>query len=271
LAKPDLLRDRAEPIWCAAGEAIASGDICYINDYTGGVRVLVKAAANTAKHATGDLLVAEHDVASGVRSVFYPWLVLTGLDTSGFTQGDPLYLSDTAGGYSDAAGTNSRVVGQVLKVHATEGVVVLTGAAGGNAVAAEAQDTYADQLVVATIAVTPVPASNDAPLTLALFQARDGATALGSARQALIMTSDTQYLVVQEAVVFSAATLGTIIATGFGWALIQTTATGAFACTASHGNDVTVYFSVETAQGVSDITKRCSVVGSNVDTATWTA
>jgi hypothetical protein len=70
---------------------------------------------------------------------------------------------------------------------------------------------------------------------------------------------------------FASATVGSIVGTENGWALIQTDATGAFACTVANVSDETAYFSAITADGVSDLATRCVVVGSNVDAATWSA
>lgn len=131
-----------------------------------------------------------------------------------------------------------------------------------------------DQLVIATIAVEDVSGGGtDAALTLTLTQA-DG-TALQSARQVMINAGSEQYnhfAALSSTVTFGTATTGSIVASGNGWALVQTSAAGAFACTASNSADETVYFSVDKASaGVSDIATACDVLGSNSDAATWSA
>jgi hypothetical protein len=72
-------------------------------------------------------------------------------------------------------------------------------------------------------------------------------------------------------VTFSAATTGTIVASGAGWALIETDATGAAAFTISNADDETIYFSVQSAASVSDLAKSCVVLASNSDAAVWSA
>lgn len=131
-----------------------------------------------------------------------------------------------------------------------------------------------DQLVLATIAVADASwGATDSLLTLTLTQA-DG-TALTSARQVVINAGSEQYnhfAALSSTVTFGTATTGSIIASGSGWALVQTSAAGAFACTATNSADETVYFSVDKASaGVSDSATACVVVGSNSDAATWSA
>lgn len=130
-----------------------------------------------------------------------------------------------------------------------------------------------DSVVVASIAVAN-SGTNDAALTLQLKR-KDNATNIASARQVLIGCSLTQYQPflgepAVASITFGTATIGSIIASGSGWALVQTDATGAFACTATDTDNETAYFSVSTARGgLSDMTKRCLVLGSNSDAATW--
>ena len=116
-------------VWCEADEAIALGDACYCTGYSGGVRHMVKADADTAKHLTGDLLFAGCKLPSGERGKFFPWMILKDIDTSAYAQGDTLYLSSTAGGFS---ATPTRAIGQVVEVSATVGAVVLSGWVSGN-------------------------------------------------------------------------------------------------------------------------------------------
>lgn len=127
-----------------------------------------------------------------------------------------------------------------------------------------------DRQVSATIAVAD-SATNDAALTLQLNRL-DGSTAIAAARQVMIVTSTTQYAPAgqpEASVTFGTATVGSIIASGQGWALVETDATGAFACTATNTDNETIYFFTQTAARLSDVSKGCGVVASNTDAATW--
>lgn len=96
-------------------------------------------------------------------------------------------------------------------------------------------------------------------------------------KEVLIIAQATQYEPGEapvSTVTFSAATLGTIVDSGNGWALIQTSAAGQFACTVSDSADETIYFSAAPpSRGGSDATGSiaCVSVVSNADDATWAA
>lgn len=110
-------------------------------------------------------------------------------------------------------------------------------------------------------------------LSLQLKQV-DGTTNATAARQVLIVATAAQYAPVTSlvsTVTFASASTGSIVATGNGWALVETSATGAFACVPSDSADETVYFRCLTASGVSDQSKHCLISGSNSDDAVWSA
>lgn len=135
--------------------------------------------------------------------------------------------------------------------------------------------TLQDQLVVATVTVADVTGgATDGTLTVSLKRA-DNSTAIASARQVIVNAGTVRYNhygALSATLTFATATAGSIIASGAGWALVQTDATGAFACTVSNSADETVYFAVDDASsGISDIATRCAVIGSNNDAATWSA
>jgi len=113
-----------------------------------------------------------------------------------------------------------------------------------------------------------------AALTVQLYQA-DGSTAVASARQVMVIAGATQYApfpVLEASLTFGTATVGSIVASGGGWALVETSAAGAFACTATNTQDETLYFSVMSAAGGgSSGSKQCCVIGSNSDAAAWSA
>lgn len=110
--------------------------------------------------------------------------------------------------------------------------------------------------------------------TLTVTLTRLGGAALASARQVLVTCNSTQYNPKSAlgACTFGSATSGSIVASGAGWALIETTAAGAFSCTLTNSTDETVYISVaHPAAGVSDTAKGVLGVISPVTTTTWSA
>lgn len=131
-----------------------------------------------------------------------------------------------------------------------------------------------DEIVKATIAVANATGgATGAGLAVVLKQA-DDVTVITSARQVLVICGATQYApypVIEASVTFGTATTGSIVASGGGWALIETSAAGVFACTATNTQDETLYFCVVKPDSVSDLAKSCMVLASNSDSAAWSA
>jgi len=101
--------------------------------------------------------------------------------------------------------------------------------------------------------------------------------AVDEAKEILVVAQGTQYDpegTPTSTVTYATATAGSIVATGAGWALVQTDASGSFACTVSNSADETVYLSAQPApRGSSDLTGTIAAVAvaSNSDDATWAA
>jgi hypothetical protein len=73
-------------------------------------------------------------------------------------------------------------------------------------------------------------------------------------------------------VTFSLATTGSILASGNGWCVFKTNATGAFACTLTNASHETVYFSVCSVDGGVDALAAGAIIrGCIPDAATWNA
>lgn len=135
-----------------------------------------------------------------------------------------------------------------------------------------------DRVVQATIAVADASGgATGAACTVDLQPLHGGV--LSSAREVLILAkanSDGAYSPYRNppdtsSVTFGSATTGSIVASGGGWALIQTDAAGDFACTISNTDDETIWFVVATAEGISKLQYRCLVAGCVPDSATWSA
>lgn len=134
-------------------------------------------------------------------------------------------------------------------------------------------DFSPDQNIRTVVTVADVTGgATDGPMTVDLFRT-DGVTRITSARQFMILATSVQYSPtdLDSTVTFSAATVGSIVATGSGWCLAESDATGNFACTVSDSADETVYFACcAPRSGQSDVAKYANV-WSNSDAAAWSA
>lgn len=138
----------------------------------------------------------------------------------------------------------------------------------------EQSNAAVDGMADATIAVADAAGgATGAALTLQL-QDLEG-NPLARVAVVKIVVSDTEYAGVNDAnsnVTFGTATAGSILASGNGYAVVKTSATGAFACTASNSADETAYFSVVNSDGGVDALAAGVCVRSCVpDDATWAA
>lgn len=151
---------------------------------------------------------------------------------------------------------------------------VLAGNGAGVAPSYQAVAGLAVDVLDAVIAVADAPSgATTAALTL---QINDLAGApIAHAGIVKILAKTTQYggeQTIQTNVTFGTATVGSILATGNGWAVVKTSAVGAFACTATDASDDTVWFSVCTADGGHDaLAAGVLVRGCLPDAATWSA
>jgi len=105
---------------------LAAADLCYVSDVSSAVPVLLKAQATSAgKFAQFIVPSAIEADASGLAVTAY---LLTSVDTSGGSVGDPVYLSDgTAGGWTLTKPTGEdkvQVVGRVAKSDASAGEIL---------------------------------------------------------------------------------------------------------------------------------------------------
>ena len=164
---------------------------------------------------------------------------------------------------------------QTAGVLATDTIAEATSAAGVTIDGLLIKDGRVvwDAIPVMTI-TAPNATGGGTTSALSVTATRLGGAALTSARQMVINCSTTQYNTKSSlgSCTFGSATQGSIIASGSGWALIETTAAGAFACTLTNTVDETLYISAaHPSAGVSDTAKATVGVVSPVTTTTWSA
>jgi hypothetical protein len=96
-----------------AGVAITAGQIVRPHATTG---LWALSDANNAADVENSYM-ALRTVAAGVGLTALKRGVVDGFDLSGLNYGVNAYLSDTAGALADAAGSNSKIAGQVIPAH----------------------------------------------------------------------------------------------------------------------------------------------------------
>jgi hypothetical protein len=129
---------------------------------------------------------------------------------------------------------------------------------------------------IADIVITAADAPGGATTSLFTAAIKDlSGDAIEKTGVFLIVASDTQYAGSKDAnanVTFGTATAGSILASGSGYAIVKTDATGSFACTATNAVDETVYFTAASADGGADAVANGVVVRGCVPAdATWAA
>lgn len=186
---------------------------------------------------------------------------------------------------SISAGLASHVDGGANKHDATE--IDYELADGSKKVIAAASDTVEaaltdldtylgaqlDKFVMAVIAVADATGgTTDSLLTLQLYRL-DGTTPIASARQVAIRFTSTLYSgTADNSPTLGTVTTGSVITSLAGLFLVETDATGAFACTVTNTTDETLYaVAVTSVGGVSTLAKAAVVVGCVPDAVTWSA
>ena len=105
------------------GVTVALGDVVIRHGASGDEDVVRLADASAAATTYGMLLIAESDAGAGEEFYGVKSMRLDDVDTNGSAVGDPVYLSDTPGEWSLAAGTVELQIGEVMVVSATAGSV----------------------------------------------------------------------------------------------------------------------------------------------------
>lgn len=130
----------------------------------------------------------------------------------------------------------------------------------------------ADTQVLATVTATGGTGGATAGTATVTLTRLDG-SALESAREVFVHTNLSANTIGQyvSTVTFATGAAGSVVASGNGWALVRTNASGVCTFVPSDSEDEVVYFTAATAiGGVSSLTYACAVVGSTSDSAEWT-
>jgi len=143
---PGVTKTRSNAVKVYCDGAVAKNDLISVTGTTGDFMKVSPADANGAVTLNSSLLyVADFAGASGeYLPLALPWKVVVGEDTSSSSIGDPVYLSDTAGGWSATPGSLGLKVGTVLTsaTAANDGTIIF--APQGMAAAASGGVAYGD-------------------------------------------------------------------------------------------------------------------------------
>tara|TARA_R110002051_G_scaffold63904_4_gene116359 strand:+ start:2030 stop:2866 length:837 start_codon:yes stop_codon:yes gene_type:complete len=114
--KPGVTKHRSTAVKVYVDQNIAVNDILSVTGVQGDFMKVAKADANGVVTLNDSLLyIADYAAADGSYTpVALPWKVVVGVNTSASAIGAPVFLSDTAGGFSFTTGSHK--VGTVLTV-----------------------------------------------------------------------------------------------------------------------------------------------------------
>ncbi len=116
---------------CVADGTISKGDLVYPSGFNtaSGKLTMAKAEANGSNPSRVAWFVAPEDIADTEQGIVVGIFELTGVDTDSESVGDPVYLSNTAGEWTDTApsggGEAIQQVGVVTVSDSSEGKVIL--------------------------------------------------------------------------------------------------------------------------------------------------
>jgi len=125
-------------IYNTTGSTITDGQIVYINGFDGGsgLSTVALAQSDAAATSTVTLGVATHDIATGSPGIITTWGTVRDINTSTYSSGNVLYLSDTVAGAMTTTPPDSPHfvvrIGTVGEVHATTGSIDVALSIGNN-------------------------------------------------------------------------------------------------------------------------------------------
>lgn len=111
-----------------SGSTIANGQIVAVVGAQGQRPSIALADADSESLSAATLGVVTESIANGAEGFVTTFGVIRGFDTSAFTAGDPVYLSQTAGAFTStrpSAPAHTVFMGWVVKSHASSGEVFL--------------------------------------------------------------------------------------------------------------------------------------------------
>jgi hypothetical protein len=139
--KPAADKPRGAKWKTIPADVVSENNILYVQDVVGDVLKLDKADSGTLATVRGPLFIASHAIlatnGNDPSLIAYDKILVTGVDTSAASVGDPVYIDGVAGGYSFTKPTGDsfhRVIGYVVKDSATEGSWFFDGSMGANVI-----------------------------------------------------------------------------------------------------------------------------------------
>lgn len=111
-----------------SASTITNGQVVAVNGAQGQRPAVVLADADTEALSAATLGVATEDIASGAEGFVTTFGIVRGVNTTGFTDGQPIYLSQTAGQFTHtrpSAPAHTVFLGWVLKINAASGELFL--------------------------------------------------------------------------------------------------------------------------------------------------
>ena len=113
-------------VYNGTGSTIPNGSVVAVAGAQGQRPSVVLADADTESTSAATLGIATQDIANGAEGFVTSFGFIRGMDTSAFTAGDPVYLSQTAGQITATrplAPAHTVFLGWVIKVNASSGEV----------------------------------------------------------------------------------------------------------------------------------------------------
>lgn len=115
-------------VYNGTGSTITKGKVVAVSGAQGQRPSVVLADADSEALSAPTLGVTAEDIANGAEGFVATFGVIRGIDTSAFTAGDDVYLSQTAGGFTatrPSAPAHTVFLGWVVKVNASSGELFL--------------------------------------------------------------------------------------------------------------------------------------------------
>ena len=121
-----LGQENVARVYNGTGSTIAKGKVVAVSGAQGQRPSVVLADADSEPYSAATLGIAAEDIANGAEGFICTFGLVRGIDTSAFTDGNPIWLSQTAGEFTTAkpaAPAHLVFLGWVVKVNASSGEV----------------------------------------------------------------------------------------------------------------------------------------------------